>query len=95
MPLYDYKCHACGDFEAWRRMVEVSEPINCPDCDSTAVRIFTAPNISLNVGRLPSKLTGTSEPQLVQRQSHTPSPCRNLSPKGGRPWMLGHASERL
>ena len=95
MPLYDYKCHDCGDFEAWRKMAEVSDPINCPSCNVQAVRIFAAPSISLNIGSLPSPSKGTSEPRLVQRQSQGSSPRRHQSPNGGRPWMIGHASERL
>lgn len=94
MPLYDYKCYDCGNFEAWRKMAEVSNPINCPSCSVQAVRIYAAPSISLNVGRLPSSSQSTSEPRLVQRRSQGSAP-RHQSYNGGRPWMIGHASERL
>ncbi|MGH6902465.1 MAG: FmdB family zinc ribbon protein, partial [Geminicoccaceae bacterium] len=30
MPLYDYRCSACGDFRAWRRMSAAAEPADCP-----------------------------------------------------------------
>lgn len=93
MPLYDYKCADCGPFDAWRKMAEVSTPMACPDCDAIAMRIFTAPNISLGSGSL-LKRVGSSEPRLVKRQGE-PSKPKNQSQAGGRPWMLGHAPERL
>ncbi|MBT9312228.1 FmdB family zinc ribbon protein [Leptothoe kymatousa] len=96
MPLYDYTCSDCGDFEVWRKMAEVSNPMPCPKCDTVAKRIFTAPNISLNSASLTSRIKGSSEPRLVQRrQDAAPSPRKNQTVPGGRPWMLGHAQERL
>lgn len=95
MPLYDYTCKDCGDFEVWRKMAELSIPLPCPDCESIATRLFIAPNISLNSGSLSSRIKSTAEPRLVQRKANpTPSP-KNQSPRGGRPWMIGHAPERL
>ncbi|NEQ49881.1 MAG: zinc ribbon domain-containing protein [Leptolyngbya sp. SIO3F4] len=96
MPLYDYNCSDCGDFEVWRKMAEVSSPMPCPECDTVAKRIFTAPNISLNSASLTARIRGTSEPRLVQRrQEPRPSTPRNQSVQGGRPWMIGHSTERL
>lgn len=95
MPLYDYTCQNCGDFEAWRRMAELEIPLPCPDCESIAVRLFIAPNISLSSGSLSSRVKATSEPRLVQRKERMPGAPKNQSPRGGRPWMLGHAPERL
>lgn len=96
MPLYDYACSDCGDFEAWRKMAEVSNPMLCPQCNVVAKRIFTAPNISLNSTSLTAKIKGTSEPRLVQRrQNSSPSSPKNQSVQGGRPWMIAHSTERL
>lgn len=94
MPLYDYRCVTCGDFEAWRKMAEVSTPMPCPDCHETAKRVITAPNISLNSGSLSSKI-GSAEPRLVQRREQPPSQPVSQSQPGGRPWMVGHSRERL
>ena len=94
MPLYDYKCDRCGPFEAWHKMSETAIPRACPNCNLTAARIITAPNISLNSGSLLAKV-GSSEPRLVKRQSEPTNPT-NQSPKtGNRPWMLGHAAKIL
>ena len=96
MPLYDYSCSDCGDFDVWRKMAEVSNPMHCPECNTVATRIFTAPNISLNSASLTSRVKGTSEPRLVQRrQDPKPSSPRNQSIPGGRPWMIAHSKERL
>jgi putative FmdB family regulatory protein len=33
MPIYAYKCKACGErFEAMRRMSDRDEDVNCPAC---------------------------------------------------------------
>ena len=94
MPLYDYTCRNCGDFEAWRTMAQVTTPMSCPDCDEQCTRLFIAPNISLNSG-LTSRIQPSLEPRLVQRRSSAAPPPKNQSPRGGRPWMIGHAPERL
>ncbi|MBX2865146.1 MAG: zinc ribbon domain-containing protein [Leptolyngbyaceae cyanobacterium MAG.088] len=96
MPLYDYSCSDCGDFDVWRKMAEVSTPMHCPECNTVAKRIFTAPNISLNSASLISKVKGKAEPRLVQRrQDPKPSSPKNQSIQGGRPWMISHSKERL
>ncbi len=93
MPLYDYKCADCGPFDVWRKMAEVTTPLSCPDCGVIATRVFTAPNISLNTGSL-SRVGNSAEPRLIKRQGEPAVPT-SQSPKGGRPWMIGHAPQRL
>lgn len=95
MPLYDYSCGNCGDFEAWRTMAEVSTPMSCPDCQEASTRLFRAPNISLSSSSLTARTQASSEPRLVQRQSPVVFSPKNQSAQGGRPWMIGHAPERL
>ena len=92
MPLYDYKCANCGPFDVWRKMAEVRTPLACPECGVIATRVFTAPNISLNTSI--SRVSNSVEPRLVQRQEAPATPVPQ-SPKGGRPWMIGHAPQRL
>ncbi|MEL6940554.1 MAG: zinc ribbon domain-containing protein [Cyanobacteria bacterium J06598_1] len=94
MPLYDYDCNSCGAFEVWHKMAETSVPRACPDCSEIATRIFTAPNVSLSSGSLFKKI-GSPEPRLVKRQSEPSKPTNQTPRKGSRPWMLGHAAERL
>lgn len=94
MPLYDYQCNGCGPFEMWHAMAETSTPKACPECDEVASRIFTAPNISLGSGSLLQKV-GSKDPRLVKRQGEPAKPKNQSARKGTRPWMLGHAAERL
>lgn len=94
MPLYDYQCDSCGPFEVWHKMSETSDPRACPTCEVTASRIFTSPNISLGSGSL-MKSIGSKEPRLVKRQREPEKPKNQSARSGTRPWMLGHAAERL
>ena len=94
MPLYDYRCDRCGPFEVWHKMAETSTPRVCPDCDAIASRIFTAPNISLGSSSLLQKV-GSSDPRIVKRQGEPAKPQNQSAKQGSRPWMLGHAAERL
>lgn len=94
MPLYDYNCDRCGPFEVWHAMAETGTPKACPDCDDSASRIFTAPNISLGSGSL-MKRVGSKEPRIVKRQGEPAKPKNQSAKPGSRPWMLGHAAERL
>lgn len=94
MPLYAYKCDDCGPFDTWRKMAEVGQPMACPDCEAIAIRVFTAPGINLNSGSL-FKQVASSEPRLVKRQGEPAKPQPQSPRQGSRPWMLGHAPERL
>lgn len=47
MPIYDYRCDTCGDFEAWGRMSESSAPAQCEICGSYGARIITAPSLAI------------------------------------------------
>ena len=95
MPLYDYRCFDCGDFEAWRKLAELDLPMTCPQCDSTVKRLFSPPNINLNSGSLPRSKSVSEEPRIVKRKTwETPQPTTQKS-TSSRPWMIGHAPERL
>ena len=94
MPLYDYKCDRCGPFEVWHKMSETGSPRVCPQCNAVVSRIFTAPNISLNSGSLMKKI-GSPDPRIVKRQGEPAKPQNQSARPGTRPWMLGHAAERL
>ena len=47
MPIYDYRCESCGDFEAWGKMSESSAPAQCEHCGSFGERIITAPSLAI------------------------------------------------
>jgi putative FmdB family regulatory protein len=39
MPVYDYHCAECGNFETARRIAERDEPTPCPQCGNAAARV--------------------------------------------------------
>ncbi|MEM8828638.1 MAG: zinc ribbon domain-containing protein [Cyanobacteria bacterium P01_G01_bin.19] len=94
MPLYEYRCDPCGEFEAWRSMSEYNSPIACPKCDLPAVKIFSPPNINLNSGSLAKIARQSAEPRLVKREAREPVKPRYQSSNSKRPWMVSHAPAR-
>lgn len=91
MPLYEFSCDRCGEFEAWRRIADLTLPVLCPECEGTAKRLFSPPNVNLNSGSLPGG--SSKEPRLVKRQGEPAKP-RYQGKSQGRPWMIGHTPPR-
>lgn len=89
MPLYEYRCNPCGDFEALRSLSQYNALMNCPECDRPATKILSAPNINLNSGSLSAIASQSSEPRLVTKQ-HEPTKPRYQSSTSSRPWMFSH-----
>lgn len=92
MPLYEYRCNPCGEFEAWRNLAEYNAPMNCPSCNQPALKIISAPNVNLNSGSL-SAIASNSEPRVVRRKAKEPTQPRYHS-TNSRPWMVSHAPTR-
>ena len=90
LPLYEYSCETCGQFEAWRAIAEVSQPMHCPDCEVVARRLFSPPAL-LSTG-LGSARRASSEPRLVQKSASDREPVKpkTQTKTRGRPWMLDH-----
>ena len=86
MPLYEFRCDECGVFDAWRTMAECNTPAQCPHCQRTARRIFSAPAVLSGSLRLKKE---NPEPQLVKRDKEPERP-KPRSHEGGRPWMISH-----
>lgn len=95
MPLYDYRCDTCGDFEAWRKLADLAVAMTCPTCDSAAQQLFVPPNINLNSGSFSRVSRASKEPRLAVKRSQEPSKPRVQNAACSRPWMIGHAPERL
>jgi putative FmdB family regulatory protein len=93
MPLYDYRCDSCGEFEAWRAIAELNEPMHCPSCQEVAKRVFSPPNINLNVGSFSSQKGNAKEPTLIKRDREPEKP-KHQTAQSGRPWMISHAPPR-
>lgn len=88
MPLYDYRCDRCGEFEAWRTLAESSLPSLCPTCEISAKRIIMAPNLNLNSSGFSLRRPEMKEPRLIKRDGES-KPSRNQAAHG-RPWMISH-----
>ncbi|MGL5078731.1 MAG: FmdB family zinc ribbon protein [Waterburya sp.] len=94
MPLYEYRCNPCGEFESWRSLAEYDAPMNCPECNQVATKIFSAPNINLNSGSLSAISRKSSEPRLIKQELKEPTKPRYQSSTSSRPWMVSHAPPR-
>ncbi|PZD74410.1 hypothetical protein C1752_01243 [Acaryochloris thomasi RCC1774] len=95
MPLYDFRCETCGEFDAWQTLAELDQPMPCPTCPATTKRLFSASNISLSSGKLRTMdRQVASEPRVVKRDRN-PTPPRHQASKNPRPWMVGHSTQRL
>lgn len=89
MPIYEFRCNDCGEFEALRRLAEHDAPIDCPDCGKDAHKVFSVPNINLNSGSL-SSIGKSTEPRLVKQEAREPAKPRLQSAASSRPWMVSH-----
>jgi putative FmdB family regulatory protein len=43
MPLYNYKCDACGPFRDWQPMARSDQATACPSCNAPSQRLLAAP----------------------------------------------------
>ncbi|MEC4892278.1 MAG: zinc ribbon domain-containing protein [Oscillatoria sp. PMC 1051.18] len=87
MPLYEFCCESCGNFEVWRSLAEYDNPTYCPTCETAAKRIFSPPNINLNSGGV--KRREIKEPELIKREVKAKKTSYK-SQACGRPWMISH-----
>lgn len=52
MPLYEFHCQSCGDFDLRRDMQDASDVAECPSCDRTARRVYSVAALRLESGPL-------------------------------------------
>ncbi len=95
MPIYEYRCDPCGDFEVLRSLKDYNAPMYCPECENAAIKIVSLPNVNLNSGSL-SALASSScpEPKLVKKKATEPAKLRHQQVNRNRPWMISHAPAR-
>lgn len=87
MPLYEYRCCHCGDFEALAGLSERGLPRLCPRCGAVATRKISSPHLPSRQARIfDGEEQSRHEPQL---KSKKPAASRG-GLAAGRPWMLGH-----
>lgn len=94
MPLYEFRCDACGPFQELRPMQAASEPARCPVCQSTALRVFTPPNLyrtSPAYRKVRSREEQSAhEPEVVVRQPTGAGANPRPAPVVSRhPWAVG------
>jgi len=91
MAIYAFTCEACGSFELSRPMAEAGTPANCPNCGTTARRVFTPPGLSLLAAPMRRVLTeedrSAHEPDVVAERRGRPLPHRH---EPSPPWVLSH-----
>ncbi|OXS83104.1 FmdB family zinc ribbon protein [Kocuria marina] len=46
MPVYEFRCEACGPFDAHHAMAQVPRSQDCPVCGANARRVFSAVGLS-------------------------------------------------
>ena len=91
MPVYAFACAGCGDFELTRKAADAGAPAACPECGTTARRVFSPPRLALLSkplrGALDREERSGHEPEVVSAKAGRPLPHRHdPSP----PWVLSH-----
>lgn len=88
MATYQYQCVNDGVFDVSRPIGTAEPKCQCPICNSDAVRVFSAPMLSLASPALMAAIDRTEktrdEPDVVSapppRRGRTRSPIANLNP---------------
>lgn len=74
MPTYDYACHECGGFDAYRTVAARNEAAACPDCGAASPRVFaTAPRLALMEGSTRRAI------EVNERARHEPKSSGNYA----------------
>ncbi|MFQ5773934.1 MAG: FmdB family zinc ribbon protein [Kiloniellaceae bacterium] len=82
MPLYNYVCEGCGEFDAWGSMSECEKPARCPTCGHRSRRAVSAPALALMNG------ANRKAHQINERSADEPKVVE--VPDGGSPFKRGH-----
>ena len=101
MPLYDYHCETCGPFRQFRSISNRATLAECEECGTSAVRVLTAPQLSLmsSNNRIAETRNEKSahEPGVVtvmkpeEKRPKAPKPMHAQGhAHAHRPWMVGH-----
>ena len=63
MPIYDYRCKACGTtYDVFHKVREVVDDVVCPSCGSADhARLLSAPNVAIGTRSSASTSPGCSE----------------------------------
>lgn len=73
MPLYEYHCESCGDFEAWGKISESGAAAQCEHCGEYGERVISAPSLAI-LGA-----TQRSAHERNEKSAHEPRMTRKSS----------------
>ncbi|WP_213025847.1 FmdB family zinc ribbon protein [Brevibacillus reuszeri] len=103
MPRYDFLCEECGPFIQWLKISEITDSVDCPNCQQQSKRMYSAPGLIFTPQALRQRIERGVEPKIVKRESHSHEggSCSHHSHSHGkhththqhaqkRPWMVGH-----
>lgn len=81
MPVYEYRCPACGPFDLRRAFDQAVQPASCPACASPARRVYTSPATRSRSG----PFAGASAPdRALLDQARSGAPTVTTSRAGRR-----------
>lgn len=84
MPVYEYRCPACGPFDLRRALEQATDPAPCPTCSTAARRAYTPPGTRSRRG--PVAGAGAADRALLDR-ARSGEPTVTSAPAGARlPW---------
>ncbi|WP_219418563.1 FmdB family zinc ribbon protein [Pseudonocardia nigra] len=88
MPLYEFRCPACGPFDLHREMQDAQDAATCPTCSTPARRVYSSSGGSLARG--PLRDAGTTDRARIDR-ARSGEPTITGPPSGRRlPRSNGH-----
>lgn len=86
MPVYEFRCEACGPFDAHHAMAQVPRAQQCPACGADSRRVFSAVGLSrANSPRaraIDDAARTADAPDVVRsvpRQAGTPRPATGVT----------------
>jgi putative FmdB family regulatory protein len=86
MPIYQYRCNACGTFEHYHSLAEYLTPTGCPECSKIATKVILPAMVMPDWGPYDCPITGKV---VWGRRAH----AENLKQHGCRVFERGEREE--
>jgi putative FmdB family regulatory protein len=90
MPLYEFRCEACGPIDRFVAVAAVAEPQACA-CGAQLTRVFSTPSRRMDATRRTAgeiHERSAHAPERVSRPGHGHAHSHGSAPS--RPWQLSH-----
>jgi putative FmdB family regulatory protein len=92
MPIYEYSCERCGEFEVYLPVSAAGQPGRCPECTLEARRRFSAPMTRQSSDAQRSAFAreerSRHEPGRASAPTGAEMPHRHGGPS--QPWTISH-----